>query len=100
MAEPVEALEVVVRGRTFRVGAPANERAALAAAIASVQARCDGIAAKQTSADAERVLLLAALELAALAAQNGTVPAAVASPETHARLTLIQSKLDNALRAA
>ena len=58
-------LEAHIHGRTFRLGAPEAERDALAEAIAIVEAECLVIAQKQPTAEIERVLLLAALELAA-----------------------------------
>ncbi|TAG48543.1 MAG: cell division protein ZapA [Betaproteobacteria bacterium] len=99
MAESSNALEVVVRGRTFRVNAPTNERAALAAAIATVQTRCDAIAAKQSSADSERVLLLAALELAASAPATA-LTSPEATSDVSSRLDHAANKLDAALRSA
>ena len=57
-------LEAHIHGRTFRLGAPEAERDALAEAIAIVEAECLVIAQKQPTAEIERVLLLAALELA------------------------------------
>ena len=57
-------LEANIHGRQFRIGAPEGERAALAEAIAIVEAECAVIAQKQPTAEIERVLLLAALELA------------------------------------
>jgi cell division protein ZapA (FtsZ GTPase activity inhibitor) len=95
-------LEVVVRGRTFRLNAPASERETLADAILTVQAKCDSIAALQPSADSERVLLLVALELAAQResdVQSGQVPAAALSAHA-ARITALQDQLDLALSRA
>ncbi len=97
-------LEVVVRGRTFRLNAPANERETLADAILTVQAKCDSIATLQPSADSERVLLLVALELAAQhrAAsdeQDERLPAAEQSAHA-ARITALQEQLDLALSRA
>ncbi len=58
-------LEATIHGRTFRLAAPDAEARALAEAIAVVEAECALIAQKQPTAEIERVLLLAALELAA-----------------------------------
>ena len=58
-------LEANIHGRKFRLAAPEAESAALAEAIAIVEAECAVIAQKQPTAEIERVLLLAALELAA-----------------------------------
>jgi hypothetical protein len=101
-----DALEVTIRGRTFRLNAPAAERDALADAIAVVQSRCDEIVRKQSNADAERVLLLAALELAA-ARGNSPLAEPAAHPQTSipfaddavlgGRIAALQSKLDAAL---
>jgi cell division protein ZapA (FtsZ GTPase activity inhibitor) len=93
-------LEVIVRGRTFRLNAPANERESLADAIAVVQGKCDAMATMQPSADSERVLLLVALELAA---QHGNQPSAVSSNgdyDSAARIAALQLKIDHALARA
>lgn len=93
-------LEVIVRGRTFRLNAPANERESLADAIAVVQGKCDTLAAIQPSADSERVLLLVALELAA---QHRNQPSSVSSngdANSEARISALQSKIDHALARA
>jgi cell division protein ZapA (FtsZ GTPase activity inhibitor) len=99
-----DALELVVRGRTFRLNAPAHERDALADAIAVVQSRCDEIARAQTGADSERVLLLAALELAALGSKNSHAlenvePRSVVTDQIELRLTALHSKLIAAITA-
>jgi cell division protein ZapA (FtsZ GTPase activity inhibitor) len=104
MTQFVDALEVTIRGRTFRLNAPAHERDALADAIAVVQARCDDIARKQSTADTERVLLLAALELAATAgntrADENTLQTAMPFADdgvVEMRLSALRSKLVAAL---
>ena len=68
------ALEATIHGRKFRIGAPDGEQAALAEAIAIVEAECAVIARKQPTAEIERVLLLASLELAATRPSNETDP--------------------------
>ena len=97
-------LEVVVRGRTFRLNAPAHERDALAGAIHLVQTKCDAVAATQPSADSERVLLLVALELAAQRAsassENNENNENNESDEHAKRVAALQAKLDAALLRA
>jgi len=85
------ALEAVILGRVFRLGAPEAERAALAQAISIVEAECAVIAQKQPTAEIERVLLLTALELAA------TRPAETSDPRVESRLLTMNSKLKRAL---
>ena len=58
-------LAATIKGRTFRLAAPDGEARSLADAIAVVEAQCSLIVQKQPGAEIERVLLLAALELAA-----------------------------------
>jgi cell division protein ZapA (FtsZ GTPase activity inhibitor) len=104
MEASVAPLEVVVRGRTFRLNAPANERETLADAILTVQSKCDSIATLQPSADSERVLLLVALELAAQRGSSSNesgerLPAAEQSAHA-ARITALQEQLDLALSRA
>lgn len=94
-------LEVVVRGRTFRLNAPAHERDALAGAIHLVQTKCDAVAATQPSADSERVLLLVALELAAQRASASSENNENNESDEHAkRVAALQAKLDAALLRA
>ena len=87
-------LEANIHGRQFRIGAPEGERAALAEAIAIVEAECAVIAQKQPTAEIERVLLLAALELAA------TNPAVEADPRVESRVLAMTANLKRALAAS
>lgn len=80
-------LEATIHGRKFRLAAPEAESAALAEAIAIVEAECAVIAQKQPTAEIERVLLLAALELAA------TKPSSEQDPRVEARLLAMIAKL-------
>ena len=84
-------LEANIHGRKFRLAAPEAESAALAEAIAIVEAECAVIAQKQPTAEIERVLLLAALELAA------TKPSSEQDPRVEARLLAMTAKLKHAL---
>ena len=88
------ALEANIHGRKFRLVAPEAESAALAEAIAIVEAECAVIAQKQPTAEIERVLLLAALELAA------TKPSSEQDPRVEARLLAMTAKLNRALAVA
>jgi Cell division protein ZapA len=85
------ALEANIHGRKFRLAAPDAESAALAEAIAIVEAECAVIAQKQPTAEIERVLLLAALELAA------TRPSDSQDPRVEARLLAMTAKAKLAL---
>ena len=87
-------LEANIHGRQFRIGAPEGERAALVEAIAIVEAECAVIAQKQPTAEIERVLLLAALELAA------TNPAVEADPRVESRVLAMTANLRRALAAS
>ena len=86
-------LEANIHGRKFRLAAPEAESAALAEAIAIVEAECAVIAQKQPTAEIERVLLLAALELAA------TKPSSEQDTRVEARLLAMTAKLQNAVAA-
>jgi cell division protein ZapA (FtsZ GTPase activity inhibitor) len=84
-------LEANIHGRKFRLAAPDAESAALAEAIAILEAECAIIAQKQPTAEIERVLLLAALELAA------TKPSSAPDPRIESRLIAMSAKLETAL---
>ena len=84
-------LEATIQGRKFRLAAPAAESDALAEAIAIVEAECAVIAQKQPTAEIERVLLLAALELAA------TRPACAIDPRVESRVLQMTTKLNHVL---
>lgn len=86
-------LEANIHGRKFRLAAPEAESAALAEAIAIVEAECAVIAQKQPTAEIERVLLLAALELAA------SKPSTEQDPRVEARLLAMMAKLKQTLTA-
>ncbi len=87
-----DALTATIKGRTFKLNAPESQRAALAEAIAMVEAKCANVAQKSPQSEIERVLLLAALELAAAAKDADAI-----DPRIEARLLALQSKLDLAL---
>ena len=80
-------LEANILGRKFRLASRAAESVALAEAIAIVVAVCEVIAQKQPTAEIERVLLLAALELAA------TNPSSPEDPRLEAKLLAMTAKL-------
>ena len=86
-------LEANIHGRKFRLAAPEAESAALAEAIAIVEAECAVIAQKQPTAEIERVLLLAALELAA------TKPSTEQDRRVEARLLAMTAELKQTLTA-
>ena len=86
-------LEANIHGRKFRLAAPEAESAALAEAIAIVEAECAVIAQKQPTAEIERVLLLAALELAA------TNPTGAPDARAETRLLAMTAKLKRTLTA-
>lgn len=89
-------LEAHIHGRTFRLGAPEAERDALAEAIAIVEAECLVIAQKQPTAEIERVLLLAALELAAAKRDD----ARAADPRIESRLLALTTQIQRVLPVA
>lgn len=84
-------LEATIHGRTFRLAAPDSEARALAEAIAVVEAECALIAQKQPTAEIERVLLLAALELAA------KQPAGDIDPRIESRIAAMTANLRRTL---
>lgn len=90
-----EALTATIKGRTFKLNAPEAQRGALAEAIAVVEAKCATIAAKSPTSEIERVLLLAALELAAASKDADAI-----DPRLEAKLLALQSKLELALAPA
>jgi cell division protein ZapA len=90
-----EALTATIKGRTFKLNAPESQRAALADAIAMVEAKCSTISQKSPQSEIERVLLLAALELAANAKDKSGI-----DPRVESRLAAMQAKLDLALAPA
>jgi cell division protein ZapA (FtsZ GTPase activity inhibitor) len=87
-----EALVATVKGRTFKLNAPESQRAALAEAIAMVEAKCATISQKSPQSEIERVLLLAALELAAASKDSAAI-----DPRLESRLAAMQAKLELAL---
>jgi cell division protein ZapA (FtsZ GTPase activity inhibitor) len=87
-----DALVATIKGRTFKLNAPETQRAALADAIAMVEAKCSTISQKSPQSEIERVLLLAALELAASAKDKDAI-----DPRVESRLAAMQAKLDLAL---
>ncbi len=91
----IEALTATIKNRSFKLNAPESQRAALADAIAIVEAKCATIAQKSPQSEIERVLLLAALELAAAAKDSDSI-----DPRVESRLMALQSKLDLALAPA
>jgi cell division protein ZapA (FtsZ GTPase activity inhibitor) len=90
-----EALVATIKGRTFKLNAPEAQRAALADAIATVEAKCSTISQKSPQSEIERVLLLAALELAANAKDKDAI-----DPRVESRLAAMQAKLEFALAPA
>jgi len=84
-------LEATIHGRTFRLAAPDAEARALAEAIAVVEAECALITQKQPTVEIERVLLLAALELAA------KQPAGDMDPRIETRLAAMTANLRQTL---
>ncbi len=85
-------VEARINGRVFRLGAPAGEIETLTEAVAIVEAECNVIAQKQPTVEIERVLLLAALGLAA-GKQGGRAE----DPRNEARILALTQKLKAAL---
>lgn len=86
------ALEATIHGRKFRIGAPDGEQAALAEAIAIVEAECAVIARKQPTAEIERVLLPGCARV------GGDAPShARADPRTEARVLAMTALAKQAL---
>lgn len=110
-------LDVQLLGREYRVACPPDEREALLAAVALVDEQVKEITARSRSGGAERVAVMAALNLAhellslrrrpsAPEAAPGAVFAAVGegneggfdTPDFQRRIGAMEAKLDEALR--
>jgi len=105
-------LDVQLLGREYRVACPPEEREALLAAVALVDEQVKQITARTRSGGAERVAVMAALNLAhdllalrrsASAPQAGDASAAEAqegfdTPDFQRRIGAMEAKLDEALR--
>lgn len=80
-------------GRPFRLTAPAGEEERLRRAAEIVERRCEQVAAGMARPELERVLLLAALELAAAAPGD----AVGRDREIEARLSALRERVERAL---
>lgn len=94
-AEP-NFLDVKIMGREYRVACLPEERAALEAAVAMVDNKMREIAQRTKSTIAERVAVMAALNIAheRLALSGAAVDETVASPEMKRRIEDMGARLD------
>lgn len=101
-------IDVVILGREYRVACPPAEREALLAAVSYVDKKMQEIAAKGKNAAAERVAVMAALNIAHELLSGGvaspaegmeTVPdSGVDDADFRRRIELMESQLDSALQ--
>lgn len=97
----VESVDVRIRGKDYRVHCSAEERAALDAALALLEARLDDVA-RRTHSGGEKLAMMVALNLAHEVLANGINSApsgetAVDAPSTRRRISAIEAKLNAAL---
>ncbi len=96
MTAKPKTLDVSIMGRTYRVTCPDDEREALLAAVAYVDKKMLEIKAVTKAAGAERVAVMAALNIA-----NELLSIKIGSgfdiAELKRRINSVQSKLDQAL---
>ncbi|MCS6995901.1 MAG: cell division protein ZapA [Casimicrobiaceae bacterium] len=105
MSADSSSLNLTIQGRTFRVAAPAAQAERLHRAAERVQALCERIARQSPRTELERVLLLAALELAAETSvprpeDNATAPLSAPPPgerELVERIEALQMQVAQAL---
>lgn len=96
-------LDVKIMGREYRVACQPEERAALLAAVELVDGKMREIAQKTKNTIAERVAVMAALNIAheRLSASTGSDSSeeTLASPETKRRIEAMGARLDAVLTA-
>lgn len=101
-------IDIVLLGKEYRVACPAEERDALLAAVAYVDAKMHDIAEKTRSNISERIAVMAALNIAheflSQSAQAQAFPDLDARPETgldfgavKRRISLMEAQLDSVL---
>ncbi|WP_415036066.1 cell division protein ZapA [Azonexus sp.] len=98
-AEP-NFLDVKIMGREYRVACHAEERPALLAAVELVDGKMREIAQKTKNTIAERVAVMAALNIAHERLSNPTdenAPTTLASPDTKGRIEAMGARLDAVL---
>jgi cell division protein ZapA len=98
-------LDVAILGREYRVACPPGEQAALLSAVAYVDGKMQEIAAKSKTAAAERVAVMAALNIAheLLSADTPKAPATtgqtgVDDADFRRRIQVMEAQLDVALK--
>ena len=97
-------LDVTIAGREYRIACPPDEQPALQAAVRLLDARMRDVAAKSKGASAERVAVMAALNLAhdylALTAPQGDTGASgiFDTAAVRRRMAAMEAQLDLVLR--
>jgi cell division protein ZapA len=98
-ATKANSIEVTLAGRSFTLACAPDERADLEAAVAMVSERVDEAYAASSNATSERLLLLAALNMAhdlrRIKQTRGEVP----STKDAQTIAALQAKLDQALKS-
>ena len=108
MSNETNYLDIALLGKEYRVACPAEERDALLAAVAYVDAKMHDIAEKTRSNISERIAVMAALNIAheflSQSAQAQAFPDLDARPETgldfgavKRRISLMEAQLDSVL---
>lgn len=93
-------VSLTLLGRPFRLAAPAGDEERLRRAAEIVERQCEHVAAGMARPELERVLLLAALELAASTAPGGSgasLDADRPDPALEARLSALRARVERAL---
>lgn len=97
-------LDVTIVGREYRIACPPAEQAALQAAVRLLDARMNEVAAKSKGASAERVAVMAALNLAhdylalTSAAAGGESAGIFDTAAVRRRMAAMEAQLDAALK--
>ncbi|AEV24940.1 hypothetical protein Dsui_0527 [Azospira oryzae PS] len=98
-------IDVAILGREYRVACPPGEQEALLAAVAYVDRKMQDIAAKSKTAAAERVAVMAALNIAHELLSAGKAESPAENPETpvdgpdfQRRIGAMETQLDAALQ--
>lgn len=98
-------IDVAILGREYRVACPPGEQEALLAAVAYVDRKMQDIAAKSKTAAAERVAVMAALNIAHELLSAGKAESPAENPETpvdgsdfQRRIGAMEIQLDAALQ--
>ena len=95
-------LDVTIAGREYRIACPPAEQAALQSAVRLLDARMNEVAGKSKGASAERVAVMAALNLAhdylAATAPGGATSGIFDTAAVRRRMAAMEAQLDLVLK--